>query len=114
MGVLSILTPNTLCCASIKTPRRESELWPMPMPLNPPCRSWRLTSACGCGKLLRVRPTMSIDAVIDAVKRHPTKTELWIRPRIDSEGLSTIAGRRHLLITVNPDYAPQTGDPIWG
>lgn len=57
---------------------------------------------------------MSIDAVIDAIKRHPDKTELWLRPRIDSEGLATIAGRRWLLITVNPDYAPQTGDQVWG
>lgn len=57
---------------------------------------------------------MSIDAVIDAVKRHPDKTELWLRPRIDNGGRATLAGRRRLLITVNPDYAPQTGDQIWG
>lgn len=57
---------------------------------------------------------MAIDAVVDAVKRHPDKTELWLRPRIDSEGHSTLAGRRRLLITKNPEYEPQTGDEIWG
>jgi hypothetical protein len=57
---------------------------------------------------------MAIDAVIDAVKRHPDKTELWLRARIDNEGRATLKGRRRLLITVNPDYAPQTGDEIWG
>jgi hypothetical protein len=57
---------------------------------------------------------MAIDAVIDAVKRYPDKTELWLRRRIDAEGHSTLRGRRRLLITKNPDYEPQTGDEIWG
>lgn len=57
---------------------------------------------------------MAIDAVIDAVKRHPDKTELWLRRRIDAEGHSTLRGRRHLLITKNLEYEPQTGDEIWG
>lgn len=57
---------------------------------------------------------MSIDAVIDAIKRHPDHIELWLRSRIDSDGLATIAGRRHLLITCNPDCDPQTGDQVWG
>lgn len=56
---------------------------------------------------------MSIDAVIDAVKRHPDKTELWLRARVE-DGQSSIAGRRWLLITKRADYEPQTGDQIWG
>jgi hypothetical protein len=57
---------------------------------------------------------MSVDAVIDAVKRHPDKTELWLRPRVERDGTATLRGRRLLTITVNPAYAPQPGDEIWG
>lgn len=57
---------------------------------------------------------MAIDAVIDAVKRKPDVTELWLRARIGRDRRATIAGRRHLFIGKNPDYEPQPGDEIWG
>lgn len=57
---------------------------------------------------------MAIDAVIDSIKRYDNKTVLLLRPRIDGDGHASIAGRRKLLITRNPDYEPQTGDEIWG
>ena len=57
---------------------------------------------------------MAIDARISAVRRRADKTELTLEPRRDRNGQLTIAGRRHLLITKNPDYAPQVGDEIWG
>jgi hypothetical protein len=57
---------------------------------------------------------MALDGVIDALKRHDTYTEVWLRPRIDSEGQRSIAGQRRVLISVNPNYTPQTGDQLWG
>jgi hypothetical protein len=57
---------------------------------------------------------MSIDAVISAVRREDDKTWLLLSPRQESDGTFSIAGRRQLYITLNPDHAPQTGEQIWG
>lgn len=57
---------------------------------------------------------MAIDAVIEGVRHKTDKTELTLKPRRTSSGILSIAGRRKLLITLNPDYTPQVGDEIWG
>lgn len=57
---------------------------------------------------------MSIDAVIEAVRREPDKTFLLLKPRVDSKGIKSIPGQRQLYITRNPKYEPQVGDEIWG
>jgi len=57
---------------------------------------------------------MAIDAVIESVRRQPDKTRLLLKPRRDRDGQLTIAGRRELFITKNPNYDPQVGDEIWG
>lgn len=57
---------------------------------------------------------MAIDAKIVAVRRAEDKTTLTLAPRRQSDGTLSIAGRRQLFITKNPDYEPQVGDEIWG
>ena len=57
---------------------------------------------------------MSIDAVIVGVRREPDKTLLTLAPRRELDGTLSIAGRRQLYITKNPDYEPQLRDEIWG
>ena len=57
---------------------------------------------------------MAIDAVIDVIRHRETCYQLWLRPRIDSDGRATQRGRRRVMIERNPDYVPQPGDEIWG
>ena len=53
---------------------------------------------------------MSIDAVIQGVRRMPDKSLLLLRGRQAGER----PGRRLLYVTRNPGYEPQVGDEIWG
>jgi hypothetical protein len=57
---------------------------------------------------------MSIDAVISAVRREQDKTWLLLSPRQEEDGTFSLAGRRQLYITNNPNHQPQTGEQIWG
>ena len=57
---------------------------------------------------------MALDGVIESLRRHVDYTEVYLKPRVDKQGIKTIAGRRRVLLSINQDYTPQIGDELWG